>query len=104
MAGWSAPEVARATASAHEHLPCIDFVAEAEHCPVCGEVVHAHKSKRRRVVTVQAGTFVVREVRKRCASDSTNPVLVSERLSRLIPRKQGYGYDLIVQVEDQGTS
>jgi hypothetical protein len=90
--------VARATAGAHAHIPCIDFVAEAEHCPVCGAAVHAHKSKRRRVVTVQAGAFVVREVRKRCGSDSTHPVMVSERLSRLVPPRQGYGYDLIVQV------
>jgi len=90
--------VARATAGAPERLPCIDFVAEAEHCLVCGEAVQAQKSKRRLVVTVAAGAFVAREVRKRCASDSTHPVLVSERLSRLVPPRQGYGYDLIVQV------
>jgi hypothetical protein len=45
-----------------------------------------------------AGAFVAREVRKRCASDSTHPVLVCDRLSRLVPPRQGYGYDLIVQV------
>ena len=81
-----------------EHLPCIDFVAEAEHCPVCGAAMQAQKSKRRRVMTVQAGAFVAREVRKRCSSDSTHPVLVSERLCGLVPPRQGYGYDLIVQV------
>ena len=81
-----------------EHLPCIDFVAEAEHCPLCGAAVQAQKSKRRRVMTVQAGAFVAREVRKRCSSDSTHPVLVSERLCGLVPPRQGYGYDLIVQV------
>jgi hypothetical protein len=90
--------MARATADGPEHLPCIDFVAEAEHCPICGETAQAQKSKRRRVVSVAAGAFVAREVRKRCASDSTHPVLVSERLSRLVPSRQGYGYDLIVQV------
>ena len=68
----------RATAGAQEPIPCIDFVAEAEYCPVCGEAVQAQKSKRRRVVTVAAGAFVAREVRKRCGSDSTHPVLVSE--------------------------
>ena len=90
--------MARATAGGPEPLPCIDFVAEAEYCPVCGEAVQAHKSKRRRVVTMAAGAFVAREVRKRCASDSTHPVLVCDRLSRLVPPRQGYGYDLIVQV------
>jgi hypothetical protein len=90
--------VVRATVGGPEHLPCIDFVAEAEHCPVCGAAVQAQKSKRRRVMTVQAGAFVAREVRKRCSSDSTHPVLVSERLLGLVPPLQGYGYDLIVQV------
>jgi len=90
--------VVRATAGAQEHLPCIDFVAEAENCPVCGAAVQAQKSKRRRVMTVQAGTFVAREVRKRCSRDRTHPVIASERLSRLLPPRQGYGYDLIVQV------
>ena len=98
LAGWSAPEVVRATAGAQEHIPCIDFVAEAEHCPLCGEAVQTQKSKRRRIVTVAAGAFVAREVRKRCVSDSTHPVLVSEQLSCLVPPRQGYGYDLIVQV------
>jgi hypothetical protein len=90
--------VVRATAGTHERLPCIDFVAEAEHCPVCGEAVQAHKSKRRHVVTVEAGAFVAREVRKRCRADGTHPVMVSDKLSRLVPPRQGYGYDLIVQV------
>lgn len=88
----------RATAGAEQGLPGIDFVAEAEHCPVCGETMHAQKSKRRLVVTVQAGAFVAREVRKRCGSDSTHPVMASEQLCRLVPPRQGYGYDLIVQV------
>jgi hypothetical protein len=90
--------VVRATAGTREPIPCIDFIAEAEHCPVCGEAVQAQKSKRRRVVTLAAGAFVAREVRKRCASDRTHPVLVSEKLSGLAPPRQGYGYDLIVQV------
>ncbi len=88
----------RATAHAHEPLPCIDFVAEAEYCPICGEPLHAQKSKRRLVATVTAGAFVAREVRKRCRADTTHPVMVSDKLSGLVPPRQGYGYDLIVQV------
>jgi hypothetical protein len=81
LAGWSATEVVRATAGAQEPIPFIDFVAEAAHCPLCGAAVQAQKSERRRVVTLAAGAFVAREVRKRCGSDSTHPVLVSEKLS-----------------------
>ncbi len=50
------------------------------------------------MVTLAAGAFQAREVRKPCRSDKTHPVLVSERLSQLAPSGQGYGYDLIVQV------
>lgn len=88
----------RATAGTEHGLPGIDFVAEAEHCPLCGAPAQAQKSKRRRVVTVQAGAFVAREVRKRCARERTHPVMASEQLSRLVPVRQSYGYDLIVQV------
>jgi len=88
----------RATAQGSEHLPSIDFVAEADHCPVCAAAVQVQKSKRRRVVTLEAGAFVAREVRKRCSHDPTHPVMISERLARVVPSHQGYGYDLIVHV------
>ncbi len=76
----------------------MDFVADAEHCSVCGAILHAQKSKRRRVTTLEAGTFLAKEVRKVCRVDPSHPVIVSERLARLVPHGQGYGYDLIVQV------
>jgi len=65
---------------------------------VCGDALHIQKSKRRRLVTLEAGAFEAREVRKQCRFDPSHPVMVSERLSRLAPSGQGYGYDLIVQV------
>ena len=79
-------------------MPCVDFVADAEHCSVCGGILHAQKSKRRLVTTLEVGTFQAREIRKVCSVDRSHPVMASERLSRLVPRGQGYGYDLIVQV------
>ncbi|MES9858902.1 MAG: hypothetical protein ABW166_20230 [Sedimenticola sp.] len=79
-------------------MPCIDFVAEAQQCPVCGDTLHVQKSKRRHIVTLKMSSFEAREVRKQCRSDKSHPVMVSERLSRLVPSGQGYGYDLIVQV------
>jgi hypothetical protein len=76
----------------------VNFVADAEHCPVCGGILHAQKSKRRLVTTLEVGSIQAREVRKICSVDSSHPVMVSERLSRLVPHGQGYGYDLIAQV------
>jgi hypothetical protein len=97
-AGGSPRQVMRATAQADAPLPCIDFIAEAEHCPVCAGALGVQKSKRRLVVTAEAGAFLAREVRKRCATHKTPPVMVSDRLSCLVPPQQRYGYDLIVQV------
>jgi hypothetical protein len=34
-AGWSAAEMARTTAGAGDAFSCIEFVAEAEACPIC---------------------------------------------------------------------
>ena len=87
----------RATADERGTTRCVDFVADAEHCPLCGGILHAQKSKQRFITTLEAGTFQAREVRKVCSIDRTHPVMVSERLSQLVPRGQGYGYDLIVQ-------
>jgi len=81
-----------------DQLPGIDFIAEAQQCSVCGDTLHVQKSKRRRIVTLEAGLFEAREVRKQCRSDPSHPVMVSDRLSRLVPLGQRYGYDLIVQV------
>ena len=88
----------RTTADDSGAASCVDFVADAEHCSVCGGILHAQKSKRRLVTTLEVGTFQAREVRKVCSVDRSHPVMASERLSRLVPRGQGYGYDLIVQV------
>jgi len=77
---------------------CVDFIADAEHCPICGGILHVQKSKRRLVTTLEAGAFQAREVRKVCSVDRSHPVMASERLSRLVPCGQGYGYDLIAEV------
>jgi hypothetical protein len=50
------------------------------------------------VTTLEVGTFQAKEVRKECRADRSHPVIVFERLARLVPHGQGYGYDLIVQV------
>ena len=61
-------------------------------------MLQVQKSKRRLVTTLEVGTFQAREIRKVCCVDRSHPVIASERLARLVPRGQGYGYDLIVQV------
>lgn len=88
----------RAMAKTGDVLPCVEFVAEAEKCPVCAGEVQVQKSKRRKVVTFQAGEFVAKEVRKQCIHDVTHPIMSSETLAHLVKSRQRYGYDLIVYV------
>ena len=79
-------------------LPCVEFAAEAESCPVCGGELVVQKSKSRQVITFRAGAFTAREIRKRCRQDASHPVMISESLARLVKPQQRYGYDLIVHV------
>lgn len=79
-------------------MPCVDFVAEAEHCPACGGGLRVHKSRRRTVVTVAAGTVEAREVLKRCIHEGCEHGIGSEALAGLVKARQRYGYDIIVHV------
>lgn len=90
--------MARATADTGEALPCVEFAAEAEQCPVCASDVQIQKSKRRTVSTLHAGVFIAKEVRKQCRHDDAHPVICSQALSRLVKPNQQYAYDLIVHV------
>ncbi len=65
---------------------------------MCGDPLQVQKSKHRHIVTLETGAFRAREVRKRCRSDKSHPIMISEQLYRLVPPGQGYGFDLIVQV------
>ncbi len=56
------------------------------------------KSKRRTIITFQAGIFTAKEVRKQCMRNATHPVMGSEELSRLVKPHQRYAYDLVVHV------
>lgn len=97
-AGWSAPELARATAGDAGALPEAEFVAEGERCGVCSRPLAVLKSRRRQVVTFETGTFVAKEVLKHCTGDESHPVIGSSALSRLVKPAQRYGYDLLVHV------
>jgi hypothetical protein len=88
----------RATVETGESFPCIEFVAEAEACPICASPVQVQKSKRRTVFTFQSGVLNVKEVRKQCVRDATHPVMCSDALSRLVKPHQRYAYDLVVHV------
>ena len=87
----------RAAAGEKRALPCIDFVAEAEHCAVCGGELGVQKSSKRRIVTLAHGPMEIREIRKQCAGNDCAPFGSSELL-RLVKSGQRYGYDLVVQV------
>jgi hypothetical protein len=87
----------RTVAGEKQTLPILDFVAEAEQCPACGQALQIEKSRKRQVVTLAHGPMEIREIRKRCTADGCDP-LGSSALSRLVKPGQKYGYDLIVHV------
>ncbi len=97
-AGWSPTQRARATAGDAGAPPEIEFVAEAERCDGCSRSLAVLKSRRRRVVTLESGTFVAKEVLKHCSGDESHPVMGSRALSRLVKLGQRYGYDVVVHV------
>ncbi|MCP4600770.1 MAG: DUF2924 domain-containing protein [Proteobacteria bacterium] len=97
QAGWSGSQMVRAVAGEKRALPTIDFVAEAEHCPVCGGELQVQKSSKRRVVTLAHGPMEIREIRKQCAVNGCCS-LGSSALTRLVKPGQTYSYDLVVQV------
>lgn len=96
--GWSAAQIARATRQKGDSSPCVDFITESTHCPVCHGELEIQKSKQRIITTLESGKILAKEIRKRCCADSTHPVLTSQALACLVPRQQRYGYDLIVWV------
>ena len=89
--------MARATREAGDG-PDIEFVAEAERCPVCDGALKVYKSRSRRMITLAAGPFRAIETLKQCRTDSSHPILGSQSLARLVKPRQHGGYDLIVHV------
>ncbi len=81
-------------------VPVVDFVAEAERCPVCDGTLRIFKSRfrLRAVLSCKAGPFIPRLVLKRCKSNPSHPTVYSQSLARIVRPHQRYGYDLIVHV------
>lgn len=79
-------------------MPRIDFDAEVERCPACDRETSVYKSRTRTVVTLAQGQFEAREILGRCGGGTGCPPVGSEKLRRLVPSRQRYGYDLIVHV------
>ena len=76
----------------------VDFPAEARRCPHCGQPLQTQKSKTRRVSTPATGNIRAREIRKHSRHCPAAPVAVSAELAGLLPRRQRFGYDLVVWV------
>ena len=89
--------MARATREAGD-VPGIEFVAEAERCPVCDGALKVYKRRSRQVITLAGGSFRAIETLKQCGEDSTHPLMGSNALARQVVPRQRYGYDLIVHV------
>ncbi|MCP4289414.1 MAG: hypothetical protein GY792_34175 [Gammaproteobacteria bacterium] len=79
-------------------MPRIEFIAEAEQCPLCDGALKVYKTRSRQVITLEAGPFRAIEMLKRCNEDHAHPIIGSNALARLVKPRQRYGYDLIVQV------
>jgi hypothetical protein len=94
----SASEFARIAVTQGHPFALIDFMAEAEHCSVCGAPLNVLKSTVRLVITYAQGAFWAREVHKVCSDDSSHPVEKSAALARIVRPRQRFGYDLIVYV------
>ncbi|MCP4614419.1 MAG: DUF2924 domain-containing protein [Planctomycetes bacterium] len=96
-AGWTGLQIVRAVAGEKQALPSLDFVAEAEQCPVCGGGLQVLKSSKRQIATLAHGPMECREIRKQCAANDCPP-LHSDALTHLVKSGQKYGYDIVVQV------
>ena len=90
----------RATATAGQALPCVNFAAEVDRCPSCAGRLAVQKSTTRTVVTLAQGHFTAREVSRRCDAihSPACPEVRSQALSRLVKPRQRFGYDLVVHV------
>lgn len=103
QAGWSAGELARALAERGQPLARIDFVAQTTSCPSCGGALGVYKTRTRSVSTLTHGRFEARETLMRCdrsrpERNRSCPTIEPDELSRLVPPRQEFGYDLIVFV------
>ena len=74
----------------------VEFLAEADSCPLCGQRLRIQKSRRRQAFTLTAGAFVAKEVLKHCADCAV--VFSSAALAHRLPARARYGYDVIVYV------
>jgi hypothetical protein len=80
-------------------MPRIDFVTEADQCPICNaNTMGVRKTRGRLVATLDEGLFEAREHLKGCDSQSSCVLVGSEQLARIVPPRQRYSYDMIVHV------
>ena len=78
------------------HAPVICFSPTAEHCPVCGGVLHTLKTRCKGLITLAIGFFKAKETILVCPRDGT--LLTSEELRRLSPTGCKFGFDVLVNV------
>ncbi len=84
-----------------QSLPRIDFTPKTTSCPGCGAPLGIYKTETRTVSTLAHGRFEAKMTLLRCDRDEPNrregcPTVKPVELSRLVPSRQEFGYDLIV--------
>jgi hypothetical protein len=79
----------------HEHRPVIDFYPQRDNC--CGIPLHVQKTRTKtKVATLAIGDFIARETVLCCPNCGS--IYTSEELTKLIPTRCDFGYDVLVYV------
>jgi hypothetical protein len=77
-------------------IPTVHFHPGFYDCPACGSVLKVLKTREKKVVTMDIGTFYARETVLNCPNDKT--IFSSMQLRSLVPKGATFGFDVIVDV------
>ncbi len=76
--------------------PTIHFYPETEICPECGSRLNVRKSREKKIVTMDIGAFVAKEIIFQCPCD--HAIFTSSQMRSLAPYMCTYGFDVIEYV------
>lgn len=76
--------------------PVVDFYPEVERCTICGEELNVQKTRKKKVVTIEIGSFQAKETLLICPHDGE--VYASQDLRGLSPARCTFGFNILVYV------
>jgi hypothetical protein len=74
----------------------VDFYPEVERCTICGEELNVQKTRKKKVVTIEIGSFQAKETLLICPHDGE--VYASQELRGLSPARCTFGFNVLVYV------